>query len=120
MLDYKYINLPINVLENNNITKESFMQDSEEAKKFLEKIFSKLPPYLELKNTFLVHNTFILELTNKTNFKFDNDTNFALFTDFISNTKFYNQLDIHQEKKEISIAKDISPIFYNLLYEFLI
>ena len=120
MMNCKYIFLPISFLEANNVSKESFMEDSSESKLLLSSIFKNLPPYLELKNIFLVQQNFILTLTNKENFVFDNKENFSNFISFIAKTNFINKIKIDSEKKEISIDKDISPYFYDLMYEFLI
>lgn len=120
MSNYQYINLPISYLESINISKKSFMQNSKESQIFLNQLFNKLPHYLELKNTFLVKKNFILAIGNKKNIIFENTSDFQKFKEFIKKTKFYNQLKFNETKKEISIKSDISPIFYNLLYEFLI
>ncbi len=120
MQEYQYISIPVSYLESQNITKKSFMQNSAESQDFLEKILESLPSYFELKNTFLIKSSFILALGKKYNITFKNDENFNSFCDFLGCTKFKNQIHINQNKKEISINKDISPIFYNILNEFLI
>lgn len=120
MQEYEYISIPVSYLESNNITKKSFMQNSAESQDFIENILKNIPQYLELKNTFLIKSSFILALGKKQNIIFENAENFSNFCDFLSCTKFKNQININQNKKEISINKDISPIFYNILNEFLI
>ncbi len=120
MNNYKYICLPISFLEANNISKRSFMEESQSSKKFLANLFKNIPPYLEIKNTFLIHNNFILILAKKENFTFENSDAFNSFFDFIKNTKFIDEIELNYEKKEISISQDISPYFYDLLYEFLV
>lgn len=120
MSNYQYIKLPISYLESIDISKESFMQNSEESRHFLKKLFEKVPNYLELKNTFLIKKNFILTLMPKKNIKFNDNCSFQEFSNFIKKTNFFSEIIINEEKKEISINTDISPIFYNLLHEFLI
>lgn len=96
------------------------MQDSQETKKFLENFYKQLPQYIELKNTFLIKQNFILAFGKKQNITFDNSENFNQFCNFIENTKYQKEITINKNKKEISISKDIPQIFYNILYEFLI
>lgn len=120
MTNYKYINLPISYLESNNISKESFMQNSRESQDFLQNFFKKLPSFLELKNMFLVGTNFILALGTKKDILFDDDLQFKSFSEFIKQTNFIKYISINYEKKEISVSPDIPHIFYNLLYEFLV
>lgn len=65
MQEYQYISIPISYLESNHISKKSFMQNSNEAKKFLNTFLDDLPPYTELKNTFLIKSSFVLALREK-------------------------------------------------------
>ena len=118
MQEYEYISIPVSYLEDQNITKKSFMQNSLESQDFLENLLKNLPQYLELKNTFLIKSSFVLALGKKQNIIFENAENFNSFCDFLLCTKFKNQIQINENKKEISINKDISPIFYNILNEF--
>lgn len=120
MQEYEYISIPVSYLESQNITKKSFMQNSLESQDFLENLLKNMPQYLELKNTFLIKSSFVLALGKKQNITFENAENFISFCDFLLCTKFKNQIQIDENKKEISINKDISPIFYNILNEFLI
>lgn len=120
MPKYQYISIPISYLENNHISKKSFMQDSPEAKVFLNEFLNNFPSYVELKNIFLVNSSFLLALGNKENIVFSNEENFNCFCEFISNSNFKDLINIDIDKKEISVSKDISPIFYNILYEFLV
>lgn len=120
MQEYQYISIPVSYLESKNITKKSFMQNTIESQDFLKNVLKTLPQYLELKNTFLIKSSFILALGKKQNITFENAENFSNFCDFLACTKFKNQININQNKKEISISKDISPIFYNILNEFLV
>lgn len=119
MQEYKYISIPISYLESKNISKKSFMQDSPEAKIFLNKFLDNFPSYVELKNMFLINSSFLLALGNKQDIIFENDDNFNCFCEFISNSRFKDFVSIDIDKKEISVSNDISPIFYNILYEFL-
>ena len=120
MSEYKYISIPISYLEKKHISKKSFMQNYVEAQDFIKKFSSKLPQYVELKNTFLVNSNFILAFGNKNDIIFEKSEDFIMFCDFIKNTKFNDLIEINKNKKEISISKDIPQIFYNILYEFLI
>lgn len=120
MQDYKYISIPVSYLEKHNISKRAFMQDTPESKKLLKAILENFPPYIELKNTFLINSSFILALGNKKDIYFNNAQNFENFCDFIKKSNFEKSILINEEKKEISVTSDISPIFYNLLYEFLV
>lgn len=120
MQEYQYISIPISYLETQNISKKSFMQNSSKSQIFLENFLSILPPYLELKNTFLIQSSFILAFGKKQNIFFKKEDDFTIFCDFVKSTKFNNLITINKNKKEISINKDISPIFYNILHEFLV
>lgn len=120
MANYKYLYLPISFLEFNNISKESFMENSAESQAFLTNLLSKIPPFLELKNTYLINKTFVLTFENKKTISFDNTSNFQMFSEFIKKTPFNSKISIDNEKKEISINNDIPQFFYNLLYEFLV
>lgn len=120
MSEYKYISIPISYLEKKHISKKSFMQNSIESQDFIKNFTSKLPPYVELKNTFLINSNFILAFKNKENVTFENNEHFNTFCDFIESTKYKNLISINKINKEISISKDIPPIFYKILYEFLI
>lgn len=120
MQEYKYISIPISYLEKNNISKESFMQNSPESVLFINNLLENFSPFIELKNIFLIKNSFILTLNNKNVFTFENLMHFKSFCEFIQNTNFIDFISIDNIKKEISINSDISPIFYNILYEFLI
>lgn len=120
MHDYEYISIPISYLESKHITKKSFMQNSLETQDFLNTFLNTLPTYIELKNTFLINSSFVLALGKKQDIVFKNAENFNSFCDFLSCTNFTKDITIDKSKKEISIKKDISPIFYNILYEFLI
>lgn len=120
MSEYKYISIPLSYLEKKHISKKSFMQNSAESQEFIKNFSSKLPPYVELKNTFLINSSFILAFGNKKNITFENKEHFNIFCDFIEKTKYKNLISINKINKEISISKDIPSIFYNILYEFLV
>lgn len=120
MSEYQYISIPISYLEKNNISKQSFMQNSHKSREFVTNLCNTLPKYIELKNTFLVNTNFILAFGKKQNIIFENSNNFNMFCNFLQNTKFKNIISINKSKKEISIPKDIPPLFYNILHEFLI
>lgn len=120
MKNYKYISIPISYIEENNLSKQDFLENSDESKVFLNSLLKALPSYLEIKNLFLIKSNFIVALGNSQNIKFENESLFVQFCEFIENTNFYEKLNINKTKKEISTDSDISPIFYNLLYEFLV
>lgn len=120
MKDYKYISIPISYIEKNNLSKKDLLEDSDKSKAFFNSLLNALPSYLEIKNLFLIKSNFIVALGNSQNIKFKDENSFVQFCEFIENTNFYEKLTINKAKKEISTDSDISPIFYNLLYEFLI
>lgn len=120
MKNYEYISIPITYIEKNNLSKQDFLEESLASKEFLNNLLSNLPPYLEIKNIFLIKSNFVVALGNKQNIKFENTTNFNKFIEFIKITNFNSEINFDKEKKEISVSNDISPIFYNLLYEFLV
>ena len=61
----KYLYVPISYLNRENITKEAFMHNSIESQEFLAKLLSKISKHVEIKDTFLIKNYFLLTLQNK-------------------------------------------------------
>lgn len=120
MKDYRYISIPISYIEKNNLSKQDFLEESVASKEFLSTLLNTLPPYLEIKNMFLIKSNFIIALGNSTNIKFNDLISLNKFLEFIENSKFSDSINFNKEKKEISVSNDISPNFYNLLYEFLV
>ena len=120
MSNYKYIYLPISYLEKENISKKDFLENSPETQDFLKKLTNKISPFTEIHNIFLVSDEFILVTKNKSNIIFENQTYFNKFKDFILNSNFKKHINFDDKKREISINSDTPPIFYNILYEFLV
>lgn len=120
MSNFKYIYIPVSTFEEHNISKESVFQNSVKFQEFLKKFLENNSPFWEITNTFFTNNFFIFAVKNKTNIKFENTSDFNAFKYFISETSFANELKIDDKKREISVLSNISPIFYNLVYEFLI
>ena len=48
------------------------------------------------------------------------DKYFNKFKNFISNSNLKKHINFDDKKREISINSDTPPIFYNILYEFLV
>ena len=120
MSNYKYIYIPISYLEKMHITKAEFMENSPETQDLLKKLTTKISPYAEIHNIFLISEEFILVTKNKSTIAFENQTLFSNFKKFIQTTKFKNNININDKKREISINNDTPPIFYNILNEFLV
>ena len=115
-----FIYIPVSYLESIGISKVNFMQNSPESEALLKNLLSAVSRYVEIKNTLLVHNFFVLVLDNKTHISFNDDNVFSLFVSYIKTTKFANCIFVNMEKKEISIKPDTSSIFYNVLSEFIV
>lgn len=120
MSNYNYIYVPLIALEKKNISKESLMQDSKESQDFLNDIVRQKSPFAQLTNIFLVHNCLVIAVKNKSIITFDKEDYFFQFKKCIKSTPYIDQIKIDNKKREISINSNISPIFYNLLYEFLV
>lgn len=120
MSNFKYIYIPVSTLEENQISKESAFQNSTKFQNFLKTFLNETVPFSEITNVFFANNCFIFVVKNKTNIKFENASTFYDFKSFINTTPFANKIEIDDKKREISILSDIPPIFYNLLYEFLV
>ena len=118
MSNFKYIYIPVSTLEENQISKESAFQNSTKFQNFLKTFLNETVPFSEITNIFFANNCFIFAVKNKTNIEFENASTFYEFKSFINETPFSNKID--DKKREISVLSDIPPIFYNLLYEFLV
>lgn len=120
MNDLKYVYIPVSVLEKNNISKDAFFQDTIIVQNFLNNFLDENFPFSVISNIFYTNECFILALKNVSSICFKNDSQFNAFISFINTTKFANMIDVCNKKREISILSDIPPIFFNLLYEFLV
>lgn len=120
MSNFKYIYIPVSTLEEHNISKESAFQNSTKFQNFLKNFLEETMPFSEITNIFFANNCFIFAIKNKMTIEFENTSNFNDFKYFINKTPFANKININDKKREISILSDIPPIFYNLIYEFLV
>lgn len=120
MSSFKYIYIPVSTLEENHISKESAFQNSTKFQKFLKNFINENLPFSEITNVFFANNCFIFAVKNKTNIEFESVSAFNIFKSFIAETPFANKIKINDKKREISVLSDIPPIFYTLLYEFLV
>ena len=120
MSNFKYIYIPVSTLEAHNLSKESAFQNSTKFQDFLKTFLNEAVPFSEITNVFFSNNCFIFAVKNKTTIGFENASTFNTFKCFINETPFANKIEINDKKREISVLSDIPPIFYNLLYEFLV
>lgn len=120
MPNFKYIYIPVSTFEEHNISKESVFQNSTKFQNFIKNFLEENVPFSEITNIFFTNNCFIFAMKNKTNIVFENTSNFNDFKYFIEKTPFINKIKINDKKREISVLSDIPPIFYNLIYEFLV
>lgn len=116
----KYLYIPIRFLETQNISKCDFMKSNPKSVSLLNALLNKISPHLQIKDIFLIKNYFLLILENKDTIFMENESNFLKFSDFISSTNWAEFVSINNKKRELSIKKDVPPIFYYILNEFLI
>jgi hypothetical protein len=115
-----YLYIPIKFLEAHNISKCDFMKSSPNALILINNLLNKISPILKIKDTFLIKNYFLLILENKDSFHIDNETLFLELSNYIRSSKFISYISINDKKRELSIKKDVPPIFYYVLNEFLV
>ena len=120
MSNFKYIYIPVSTLEENQISKESAFQNSTKFQNFLKTFLNETVPFSEITNIFFANNCFIFAVKNKTNIEFENASIIYEFKSIINEKTITNKIEIDDKKREISVLSDIPPIFYNLLYEFLV
>ena len=89
----------------------------EEITSIMSKCYEKLQEFDVLN---LINNLAGSLSKNKTNIEFESVYAFNVFKSFIAETPFANKIKINDKKREISVLSDIPPIFYTLLYEFLV
>ena len=115
-----YLYIPISYLEKNNITKKDFMQNASNADVFLQKLLSQISLYVQVKQTLLVYDYFVLILEFKNQIHFENKYVFDEFISYIKATNFKNNILSISRENEIIIKPDTPNIFYNMLNEFIV
>ena len=116
----RYLYIPISYLEKINITKKDFLQNASNVEDFLQKLLSQISLYVQVKQTLLVYDYFVLILELKNQIHFKNGHVFHEFMNYIRTTNFKNNIIVGNSENEIIIKPNTSDIFYNILNEFII
>ena len=115
-----FLYIPISYLYNNNISEYSFMANTSDCKKLLNKIFSQLPTYKRIKYTFRIKNFFVFVLENSSFVYFENKDLFNCFSEYIHNLYLKKYIIIDSLSNSISIKSSCPKIIYIIIIEFTI